>query len=95
MAMSAGSITVNQTTGVWSGSGAAGAVMPAVLAPLLAQLPAGSSFQVILGVTNGAAIIAEAIAALVPYIQSNGNAVANANAFGSGIPASTVDLAIT
>jgi hypothetical protein len=92
MGMSVGSVTVDQTDGTWVGSGASLALMNVIQPLLVAQLPAGYSTAVLVGISNGAAVIAEGAAALVTYIQTNGQLVIPANAFGSGIPASTTTL---
>jgi hypothetical protein len=101
MAMVQGTVTVNQATGSYSGTGAAYAVMSVVQPLLLAQLPVGYSLPQLVGISNGAAAIAQAVAALIPYIQSNGVAVAATNSLGSlpgpegsGIPATDVNLPI-
>jgi len=87
-----GSVSVDQSDGTWTGSGAALAAMNVVQPLLVAQLPAGYSTAVLVGISNGAAVIAEGIAALVPYVQGNATVTIPAGSIGPSLPASDVVL---
>jgi hypothetical protein len=66
---------------------------PAQQAAFTAALTAYNTLCEAIGTSNGAAAMANTIAAaLVTYIQGNAQIVIPANAFGSGIPASAVTL---
>jgi hypothetical protein len=96
MAMIAGSVTVNQSNGTWTGTGMAEAIMNVLQPALIAEVPNPSAPGVTVGISNGARDLSNSLAtAVVTYIQANATANAATNSLGSGIPASPVSLPIT
>jgi hypothetical protein len=89
--MTSGSVTVNGD-GTWTGTGYALVYMDFIQPLLLSQMPADPSADVVLGISNGAAVLAKAAATLVGYIQSNATVTIPAGSLGGGIPASDVVL---
>jgi hypothetical protein len=89
--MTAGSVSVNPD-GTWSGTGYALAYMNVLQPLLLAQMPADPSAAVVHGISSGAAVLANAAATLVGYVQANATVTIPAGALGAGIPASDVVL---
>jgi hypothetical protein len=89
--MISGSVTVNPD-GTWSGSGLALVLMDALQPLLLGQMPAGPSAEVVLGISNGAAVVANAAATIVGYVQANATVTIPAGSLGAGIPAGNVVL---